>query len=170
MDNEILFTERQRFSQWWLWIILIGINGLFLFGVFKQLVLGQQFGSKPMSNMGLLFAWGLTLLLTILFNTFRLDTQIRKDGIYVRFFPVHLSFRHYAWDKIKKSFIRQYSPIGEYGGWGLRLGIFGSGRAFNVSGDKGLQLEFFDDRKLLIGTAKPDQLNEILTKIGQLKQ
>ena len=33
MDKEVLFTERQRFKQWWLWLILLGVNGLFLFGV-----------------------------------------------------------------------------------------------------------------------------------------
>jgi len=35
MNEESLFTERQRFKQWWLWLILLGTNGLFLFGVFK---------------------------------------------------------------------------------------------------------------------------------------
>lgn len=150
--------------------MLLGTNGLFLFGVFKQVILGQQFGDEPISNTGLLIVFGLTLLLTILFRNSRLDTQIKKDGIYVRFFPFHLSFRHYNWERINKSFVRQYSPIKEYGGWGLRFGIFGSGRALNVSGNKGLQLEFQDRKKLLIGTTKPEELIEALNKIGQLKQ
>jgi len=170
MANEILFTERQRFKQWWLWLILLGINGLFLFGVFKQVVSGQQFGDKPMSNIGLLITAGLTILLTILFLNFRLDTLIKKDGIYVRFFPFHLKFKYYAWEKLTKSFVRQYAPIAEYGGWGLRYGFLGKGKAFNVSGDKGLQLEFIDNKKLLIGTSKPDELTEALKRIGQLKQ
>lgn len=170
MANEILFTERQRFKQWWLWLILLGINGLFLFGVFKQVVSGQQFGDKSMSNIGLLITAGLTILLTILFLNFRLDTLIKKDGIYVRFFPFHLKFNYYAWEKLTKSFVRQYSPIAEYGGWGLRYGFLGKGKAFNVSGDKGLQLEFTDHKKLLIGTNKPDELTEALKRVGQLKQ
>lgn len=170
MANKVLFTERQRFKQWWLWLILIGINGLFLFGVFKQIIVGQQFGDNPMSNAGLLIATGLTIALTLLFINFRLDTTIKEDGIYVRFFPFHLKFKHYSWDSLEKSFVRQYSPLTEYGGWGLRLGLFGKGTAFNVSGDKGLQLEFTDNKKLLIGTNKPDELTEILNKIGQLKQ
>lgn len=170
MANETLFTERQRFKQWWLWLILLGINGLFLFGVFRQVIGGQQFGDKQMRNIGLLITTGLTILLTILFLNFRLDTLIKKDGIYVRFFPFHLKFKYYAWEKLKKSFVRQYSPIAEYGGWGLRYGFLGKGKAFNVSGDKGLQLEFMDNKKLLIGTSKPDELTEVLKRIGQLKQ
>lgn len=169
MENEILFSERQRFKQWWLWLILLGINGLFLFGVFKQVIGGQQFGDKPMSDAGLLIATGLTIALTILFVNFRLDTTIKKEGIYVRFFPFHLKFKHFSWDTLTKSFVRQYSPLTEYGGWGLRLGLFGNGTAYNVSGDKGLQLEFTNNKKLLIGTNKPDELTETLNKIGQLK-
>jgi hypothetical protein len=170
MNNEILFTERQRFKQWWIWLILLGINGLFLFGVFRQVIGGQQFGDNPMSDTGLIVATGLTIVLTLLFVNFRLDTRINKDGIYVRFFPFHLKFKHYSWDSLTKSFVRQYSPISEYGGWGLRYGLFGKGKAYNVSGDKGLQLEFTDNKKLLIGTNKPEELTETLNKIGQLKQ
>lgn len=170
MDNEILFTERQRFKQWWLWFILLGINGLFLFGVIKQVVGGEPYGDKPMSNTGLIITTALTVFLTFLFVSFRLETIIRKDGIYVRFFPFHLKFRHYAWEKLTKSYVRQYAPIAEYGGWGLRYGFMGKGKALNVSGNKGLQLKFTDNKKLLIGTNKPDELTEILNKLGQLKQ
>lgn len=170
MDNEILFTERQKFKQWWLWLILIGINALFLFGVFKQVNGGQQFGDKPMSDTGLLITTGLTILLTFLFINCRLDTIIKKDGIYVRFFPFHIKFKYYTWDTLTKSYVRQYSAITEYGGWGLRLGLFGKGTAYNVSGDKGIQLEFTNNKKLLIGTNKADELTAVLKKIGQIKQ
>ncbi len=170
MDEEVLFTERQHFKQWWLWLVLWGINGLLLFGVFKQVVGGQQFGNKPMSNTGLLVTTALTIALALLFQSFRLDTAVKRDGIYVRFFPFHLKFKHYTWDELTKSYVRRYSPVGEYGGWGLRFGMFGKGTAFNVSGNSGLQLEFRNCRKLLIGTGKPDELTEILDRIGQLKQ
>ncbi|WP_207533233.1 hypothetical protein [Desertivirga arenae] len=169
MNKEVLFTERQRFNQWWLWLILLGINGLFIFGVYKQVLGGQQFGDKPMSNEGLLFATGLTIMLTVLFINFRLETQIKRDGIYVRFFPFHFSYKHFTWDKISKSFVRKYRPLSEYGGWGLRLGLFGKGKAYNVSGDKGLQLEFTDHNRLLIGTNKPEELTATLEEIGQLR-
>jgi hypothetical protein len=170
MDNEILFTEKQRFKQWWLWIILIGINVLFLFGVFKQVIIGHQFGNKPMSNTGLIIVTLLTMLFTLLFLNFRLETKIKKDGIYVRFFPFHFKFKHFTWDVLTKIYVRQYAALTEYGGWGLRFGLFGKGTAYNVSGNKGLQLEFNNNKKLLIGTNKPDELTETLNKIGQLKQ
>jgi hypothetical protein len=54
MDNKILFAERQRFKQIWLWLILLGVNGLFIFGLIKQVIFGYQFGDKPMSNVALI--------------------------------------------------------------------------------------------------------------------
>jgi hypothetical protein len=169
MDSQILFSEKQAFKQWWVWLILLGINGVSIYGVFKQVVGGEQFGDKPMGDTGLLITMGISLLIAFLFLYIRLETQIKYDGIYVRFFPFHLKFKYYSWDTLKKSYVREYSALAEYGGWGLRFGLFGKGAAFNVSGDKGLQLEFTNGNKLLVGTNKPEELTEVLYKTGQLK-
>lgn len=166
MDKDALFTERQSFRQIWLWIILFGINGLFAYGIYGQVFIGQPFGDNPMSDSELVITFGLSILLTFLFIFLRLDTQIKQDGIYVRFFPFQLKFKKYSWDKISKSYVRQYSPISEYGGWGLRLGLFGHGRAFNISGNKGIQLELTNGKRLLIGTKKPDKAKQTLRELG----
>jgi len=169
MNNQILFTESQRFRQWWIWLLIIYINGFFLYGIFTQVIGEQPFGSKPMSNTGLIISSIITLLITVLFISFRLDTLIRTDGIYVRFFPFQIKFMHYEWNSLTKCYIRQYSAVREYGGWGWRMGLFGQGKAYNVSGNKGLQLVFNNNKKLLIGTSKAEQLTETLSKIGRIK-
>lgn len=130
--------------------------------------MGQPFGDKPMNNTGLLISTAFTILLTYMFFSFRLQTLIKTDGIYVRFFPLHLRFKHYSWNSISKAYIRQYAPIKEYGGWGLRSGNMGT--AFNVSGNQGLQLEFTSNKKILIGTGNPDELKKVLQQMEQLKQ
>lgn len=170
MNNDILFTERQHFRQIWVWLMLIGINGLFIWGLIQQVIYGQQWGNKPMSDNGLFVALGSTVLVTILFLFLRLDTEIKQDGIYVRFFPFHLTFRKYSWDKIAKSFVKQYNPIMDYGGWGIRLGIFGKGRALNVSGNKGIQIVLTGGTRLLIGTNKPDEAKQALQQVGHLTE
>jgi hypothetical protein len=170
MEKPILFSERQRFRQWWLWVILFGVNALFLYGVFQQLVRKHPFGDDPISDAGLLIISGLVLAGSGLLACSTMETRIQADGIYIKFFPFHWSFRHYPWPSISRAFIRQYSAIADYGGWGIRFGIFGKGKAFNVSGNKGLQLEFDDKRKLLIGTRRPEELQETLIRLGQLKK
>ena len=164
MDTKILFSETQRFKQWWLWLLLFAINAVMLYGAYVQVIKGQPFGDKPASNTSLLIGCGISLLITILVLNFRLDTQVKNDGIYVRLFPLQLSFRFFPWNNLSECFVREYNPVAEYGGWGLRLGLFGKGTAYNISGNKGLQLQFNNNKKLLIGTQKPEELQQVINQ------
>lgn len=164
MDIKILFSETQRFKQWWLWILLISINSLMLYGAYMQIIKGQQFGDKPARNSELLFGCGISLLITIFVLSIRLDTLVKEDGIYVRLFPFQLTFRFFPLNTLKECYVRKYYPIAEYGGWGLRIGLFGKGKAYNISGNEGLQLKFNDGKKLLIGTQKPNELQEVINQ------
>ena len=94
---------------------------------------------------------GVGLVVFLLFRKARLVTQIRADGIYVRFPPLQPSFQRYRWEDIKEAYIREYKPLAEYGGWGIRFGL--GGRAYNVSGTIGLQLVFHNGSRVLIGTS-----------------
>jgi hypothetical protein len=170
MDNNIVFTERQRFRQIWIWFILIGINGLCIYAIVACIIGEQQISNRPVNNTVLFVALGLTVLLTALFFTLRLDTEIKQDGIYVRFFPFHLAFRKYSRDEISKIFLRQYNPIKEYGGWGVRAGLFGKGKALNVSGHMGIQIVLTNGTRLLIGTNKPDEAKKVLQQLGYLTE
>lgn len=163
--SPLLFSEKQRFSQWWIWLLLIAANVLFLVGVYLQVALGRPFGDKPMSNLWLLIIGGSFVVFTILFASIRLETQIREDGIYVRFFPFHLRFRYFSPDELERFYVRTYSPLTEYGGWGMRISLTGAGKAYNISGRKGLQLEFKNGKRLLIGTQKAEELSLILDQV-----
>jgi len=169
MEQDYVYKEIQRFTQWWLWLILVVVNLVFTYGFYKQVIAGQPVGDNPMSDAGVTVAMLVSLLLSVFFYTLRLETLIKDDGIYIRFFPFHLKFKHYPWSRINRSYVHIYSPITEYGGWGLRYGMFGTGTAFNVSGNQGLQLEFVDEKKLLIGTNNPMGLSSALKAIGQLR-
>lgn len=164
MENKLLFSEKQRFKKWWIWMILIGVNTLMLSLVFTQVVNGRIIGDNPASNGQLVAAAAISLLITFFILSFRLDTQIKTDGIYVKLFPFQTSFRFFPWNSLQKCYVRKYSPIGEYGGWGWRLGLFGKGTCYNISGNEGLQLEFTNGKKLLIGTQKPEELSGVIEK------
>ncbi|MCX7744674.1 MAG: hypothetical protein N2167_08950 [Flavobacteriales bacterium] len=165
MNKEILFSETQRFKQIWIWVILLGINSISIYGIYQQIVLGIPYGENPMSNTGLIITSSITTLLTIFFLLSRLDTKITNDGILIKFFPFHIKNKKFNWNQIKKAYLRKYSPIREFGGWGLRL--FGNSIAYNVMGNVGLQLELSNKKKILIGTNKPSELKETLIKLGK---
>lgn len=170
MEKNILFKERQRFNQWWLWLLLLALDGFFLYAVYTQRIKGIPFGAKPMSDNGLLVPTSIVLLVTLLFLLSRLDTEIREDGVYVRFFPLHWAFKRYTWKDISKMFVRRYHPLGEYGGWGVRGGFGNTGKAYNTSGNKGLQLELNDHSRLLIGTQKMEELSQLLKRLDDIKR
>lgn len=144
MKNETLFTEKQRFTQWWLWLIMI-------------LVVAFAFYYEE-STLERVVALIIPLFLFIL----NLETEISQEGISVRFFPFHLKKKFFAWDEIAKAEVREYSPLLEYGGWGIRRGR--SGRAYNVKGKMGLQLVLKNGKKVLIGTQKAEELKQILAE------
>ncbi len=167
MKPEIFFTEQQHFRQLWLWILLLGLNGCIVFVLVQQLYFDVPFGDNPMSNAGLIITACLILGLNALFITMRLDTQIQADGVYYRFFPFQRKFRFISWDRINSAQVRTYHPIGDYGGWGMRIGLFGKGQAFNVTGNKGLQLVYDQKIRFLLGTQKPDEIQKVLQALGR---
>ncbi len=165
----VLFKEKQKFRQWWVWAIVITIGGLFLYRLYRQLILKIPLGEYPSDTISFIIGALIPLTVIILFLIIRLETEITEEGIVYKFFPFHIKPRIARWEFIDKSYVRTYSPIFEYGGWGIRLGIFGYGRALNISGDKGLQLVFSNGKKLLIGTQRPEELQQALIDIHKLK-
>lgn len=170
MDDKILFKESQRFltAVKWVWIIMLTLCGLFLFAVVKQVILDQPLGQKPMRNVGLILTTLITILVTWILWFLRLDTVITDRYIKVRFFPFHWKYKVFPWDKISKCYLRTYQPVKEFGGWGIRRGIGKAGKAWNVSGNKGMQIEFHSGKKIIIGTKKLEQLESVLTDMGKL--
>ncbi len=170
MKDEVLFTEKQRFRQWWLWLILVLINGISIWFLIEKYVYKKPFPDTAYhSYSGGEIAFLITLLVTVLLLMIKLETVIKTDQIEVRFFPFHLSFRRYPNNTIESALVRTYKPLAEYGGWGIRIEFIGKGKAFNISGNQGIQVVFKDGSKLLIGTQKPIEASAALQKAGYLK-
>jgi hypothetical protein len=151
-----LYREVQHFRQVWIWAMIIAIAGLMWYGSLIQLLLHRPFGTRPMSDSLLFIFWLLCGIgLPAFFYYARLITEVRHDGIYLRYVPVHRSFRKIAFNELKRYEVRTYRPIIEYGGWGIRYGP--KGKAYNVSGNRGLQLELISGKRLLIGSQQPEE-------------
>ena len=154
MNSGVIFREVQRFRQWWLWLVVAMAALSIWFATYRRFALGERIGMKPTPDSILLVIWVLIGIgLPVLFYNARLVTEVRSDGLYLRFFPFHWSFLRFPVDSIKHSEARTYSPLGEYGGWGIRYGW--NGKAYNVSGNQGVQLEFNNGKRILIGTQHP---------------
>ena len=156
------FHEKQRFNQWWIWLLISGLLLTSYYTCYQEVLNGQSVdGDVPSGNAVFMPPVIMTIILS-LFLLLRLETRIDHEGVHVRFFPIHRTWRTYPWTHIAHVDVREYRPLMEYGGWGLR-GI-GSNRALNVAGKIGIQLVFTSGDKLLIGTQKKEEAKIIIAK------
>jgi len=164
MNNVIDFNEVQRFRTWWVWLAVIALNILFVYAFIQQVILGIPFGTKPATDLMLILIGSLPLALLFLLLSVKLRTRITNTGIYYRFYPFQFKETGIEWHELKDAYLRPYHSFHEYGGWGIRTGSAKTGNAVNTSASSstGLQLQFNDGKLLLIGTAKPAEIKQIL--------
>jgi hypothetical protein len=161
------YREVQRFRQLWLWLLVAGICGLSIWSFVQQLIMDKPFGQNPAPDVVVVVIAAIFGLgFPVLFYSINLTTEVRSDGLYVRFFPFHLKFRRILAGSLNRYEVQTYRPIRDYGGWGIRYGR--GGKAYNVSGNRGVMLELSDGQKLLIGSQKPEELaNAISLALGK---
>jgi hypothetical protein len=156
-----VFKEQQRFTQTWL-IVLLAISVIVPIVIIINEYLDEN--TTMSSNEFILTLGGILVSVTFIFF-FQLKTRIDEFGIHYQFFPFHLSMKTIHWKEINTATVRTYDPIGEFGGWGLKGGLFwdkSKGKCMNISGDIGIQLVFKDGKKLLIGTQKKEEATQVL--------
>lgn len=156
-----IFKEEQRFTQLWL-ILLIAVSILV-----PLAIIIATYIKKPNSFSTIEFIAIISLLVfsSSFIFLFKLSTRIDEKGIHYKFFPFQWKFRTQEWNHISKAYVRQYDALSEYGGWGLKGGKLWKkekGKAINVSGDIGIQLELKNGKKLLIGTQKKQDAISVL--------
>jgi len=152
------FKEVQKITQWWVWAILIGVAGIWVWGIIYQVVLGHHFGNKPLSNNGLLISAIIPFGMIGFFYLLKLKTEITSDGIDVKYFPMWST--HIKWDEIQNTEIIKYNFVG----YGIRFSD-DYGTVYNAKGDIGLLIQKKDGNKVLIGTQIPEQLATVLNVV-----
>lgn len=171
--KDIIYTEIQRFRNT-LFMVIVAFLFLFVvflfgYGYYIQIVLHQQFGNNPMSDIGLIITGSFTILtvgaLVYLFLTSKLEIYITKDGIYYRYFPFILKMRKILKTDISNWVVREYKPIREFGGWGLRYNYRTKTSCYNIRGTMGLELHLTNDRKILLGTQKPVEIKHAMNEL-----
>lgn len=157
------YQEEQRFRQWW----LMGLEMVVMWGIaawlaIRHFVLHHGNGADALPDAG-----ALLIIITFLFSgallpalmwLLRLRIRVAEGGVHVRLWP--LPERVIAYGEIERCYARQYRPILEYGGWGIRRGF--RGWAYNVSGNEGVQLELIGGKHVLLGSQRAKELAEAI--------
>ena len=94
-ENNLVFREVQKFGLWF--YLLAAFSNLAVIGVLCFLLLFRQNDIPSEATIPLL----VVIIIILVVSTFfllgiRLETKVRGDGLYVRFFPIHIRFKKFA--------------------------------------------------------------------------
>jgi hypothetical protein len=136
MAQEPLFCETQRMRQPWIWALLALTSIPVL--VFSSVV-------------------GLLVILTVaaFLYSIQLITEVRTDGIYIRFAPIHRSFRRFPFDQIAKVESTEFGLL-TYGGIGIRWTA--NTVAYMTTRGSGLKIDRKNGTSVVIGSQRPSEL------------
>src|SRR5690606_347961 len=101
-----LFTEKQRFNQWWIWLLLVVSSIAPIIGLYREYINRSSFQNIRLSSFIVLFL--VFLLLVIL----QLKTTITSKSIHLAYFP-------FVWKTINLADIETMKVVnyGFVGGW-----------------------------------------------------
>jgi hypothetical protein len=150
-------------SGWPVWIYLI--LAVSLVGSLAA-VLGDR-GWSGISDPDLLFAAGVMALLYVLIWLFLmgLTVVLRTDVLEVglgRGWPIRTRI---PLDQIVGMESVTYSPLGDFGGWGVRGTR--ERRAWTARGNRALKLTLSDGREVFVGSEHPERLEERIRGLGR---
>jgi hypothetical protein len=153
----LLYHETQRFTQPWMWALLIGLAALQCC-IFGQVLLPGHHATPddPPLWLACAIVGFVAVALPLFIFSCCLTTQVRRDALLLQFVPFHLRPLAVDYRAITSCQAVKYNPLLDYGGWGLRSGA--GGKAYNVTGNLGVRLEFTTGQALLIGSRHPLEL------------
>lgn len=179
MKGKLIFEEIQSFRYTWSWwLVIISTVGIafplsvmFLYGIYQQEVTGVPFGDKPAPSylLFLFFLLNSAIFGGIYYFVDRMKLTVRLDegSITYKFFPIMKSFKKVEKRNLKSTEVKKYRPIAEYGGWGYRMNLSGRKKAYNITGNMGLEIQYLNGNKLMLGTQKPIELTKALNRLNQ---
>lgn len=163
MKKTCLYQETQRFSRWWMGLLLVTP---LLFLIYKALIpILKGFGDLG-GNLSFSFilpsqfwlGFSVWLVVIVFISSSKLVTLIVDDEISVRHFLFVKKTIKIA--DIKMAQVVSYSFIG-YGI--IRSSKYGT--VYNIKGTTGLALTLGNGKKIYIGTQRPVVLKSIVEKI-----
>jgi hypothetical protein len=150
--DEPVFREDQRFTQRWLWaLVVVAAVAVWVFVVAQLVGSGGDEAGWVLVIVAVVVGVGLP----VLFAVARLTVEVFADRVEIRFRP--FVRRTIALDSVVDAEAVTYSAVREYGGWGVK-GWSRRKVAYNVRGDRGVLLTLVDGRTVLLGSQRAADL------------
>jgi hypothetical protein len=172
--NRPYFEETQTFrDSRWLWIVVV-ISFLVTLlpladGLYWQLVRGEPWGDRPLSDGGLLalsaFVLATWVLAMAVLISFRLDVRIDDSGVHYRVVPIKMNWQTAGKEQILNYSIEKKFRLLQAGGFGYHRNRFTGTRSVRIRGGHHLKLLLKNGNTLLLGTQNPGELEMAMKKL-----
>jgi hypothetical protein len=96
------------------------------------------------------------LLLILLLRT-TLEVTVDDSGVRLIMRPFQRTVRHYAWAEIATVVVRPVSPLGEFGGWGIRG--WGKKIGYVWAGNNGIDVLTTSGKRVVVSITDADSAN-----------
>jgi len=158
------FNEVQKFKSWWIRGVLLLATAGAAFPVIKGIMEPKSSGSVIPMVIVLIIICAIAVLI------FRatLEIEVDKYAIKYKYSPFINQWKRIEKAQIVSAEVVKYSPIREFGGYGYRVRL-GKGKALNVKGNMGLKLVYDNQKKLLLGTQKPEELKSAIISLLKIE-
>jgi hypothetical protein len=186
-----IYEEKQRFKRVWsaLFIVQLIIIGMAIFALLVLSILptgitisipNQIVSLIPIlptsittTNPNLIVSlipilsvvFVMVIVIVIIVYILELSVVVTSGGVYYMFYPFQRRYNKIEFEDIKQCYARKYRPVLEYGGWGIRYSLW-NGRAYNIRGNKGVQLVLKNGKKILFGSESPEELELAVRQAG----
>lgn len=156
MANRV-FNEVQSYrGTWVIYIILL----LELPTLVLLLVFFFQAADKSEMGTALIVVISTLFLILLLILNIKLETRLDDSGVSYRYVPFVRKWRKLEKETIKDIKVVSYSPITDFGGWGIKGNK--TTKAYSILGDEGLLVDTGGKKKIMIGTSKVKELKEFI--------
>lgn len=169
--EKTLFFEEGKLNQKWNLFLLtpvcVGFILFQIYSLYSQLILKQPVGSDPLSDTMLIIMSFIVIPLMIfliwLFYVMTLTVKVDNKKIFIRFYPIMK--REIFISDIDSFEIKEFNPIIDFGGWGLRYSIRWKTTGYIMKGKVGVLIHLRNGKNLLISSERAKELYRIIKNI-----
>ncbi len=156
--NEPIYTESATWP-WWAWGVFAGAMCLAAWSVVGDSIsaghgLSDLAMGELLASAGLLL--GVPSVAWALFGTLRI--AVFSDEVRATFGRLEFFRKTVPLDRIRRVEAVQYSPLTEFGGWGMR--VRPGRRAWTVRGNQAVRITLDEGPTIYLGTPNPQRLRE----------
>lgn len=163
MRTQINYEERSGWS-WWVHLLIMTT---FFAAVFPLIEMGKGnvgggADSMPVwaAALCLLLGFGIPFFLYLLMGQLR--TRVTTLGLDIRWGYSEIIKKRIPFEEIQEAEAVTYSPMGEFGGWGIRVGR-NKKRAWNIRGNRAVLLHLRDGTRFYLGSDRPERILQWIT-------